>query len=235
MGFAQLAATLVDLRVDELNHGAYNPAVLRHLRHRPSLLSGLCVALPAAALAALWGSDPARALLAGWDCGVLAYGATFLVVIRHATPERLRSVSARLDEGRWAILCVTVAAALASLGAIVAELARVHGAPHAGWSEALAGATVLLSWFFIHTVFATHYAHEFWRRGDGLLFPGNPAPTYPEFLYFSFCIAVASQVSDVSTQNAAMRQLVLAHSMVAYLFNTAIIALGVNIAASLAG
>jgi len=157
------------------------------------------------------------------------------VVIRRTTTDKLRRVSALLDEGRWTILAVTVVAALASLGAIVAELARVHGTPHAAWAEALAGATVLLSWFFIHTVFATHYAHEFWRHGTGLAFPGNPAPNYSEFLYFSFCIAVASQVSDVSTQDAAMRRLVLAHSMVAYLFNTAIIALGVNIAASLAG
>jgi uncharacterized membrane protein len=213
----------------------YNPAMLRHLRHRPSLLSGLCVALLALAVAALAGLGLVHTLLAGWDCGVVAYSTTFLVVIRHATPERLRRVSAQLDEGSWAILGITVAASLASLGAIVAELARAHGTPHAAWSEALAGATVLLSWFFIHTVFATHYAHEFWRDGAGLAFPGNPAPTYPEFLYFSFCIAVASQVSDVSTQNAAMRRLVLAHSVVAYLFNTAVIALGVNIAASLAG
>ncbi len=213
----------------------YNPAVLRHLRHRPSLLSGLCVALPVLAVAALAGLGPVRTLLAGWDCGVVAYGATFLVVMRRATPERLRRVAAQFDEGRWAILGVTVAASLASLGAIVAELARVHNTPHAPWSEALAGATVLLSWFFIHTVFAAHYAHEFWRDGAGLAFPGNPAPDYPEFLYFSFCIAVASQVSDVATQTAAMRRLVLAHSVVAYLFNTAVIALGVNIAASLAG
>ena len=81
---------------------------------------------------------------------------------------------------------------------------------------------------------ATHYAHEFWRRDGGLTFPGNAAPGYMEFLYFSFCIAVASQVSDVSTQSAAMRRIVLLHSLIAYLFNTAVIALGVNIAASLA-
>ena len=65
-------------------------------------------------------------------------------------------------------------------------------------------------------------------------FPGNDTPNYSEFLYFSFCMAVASQVSDVSTQSELMRKLVLTHSLVSYLFNTAIIALGVNIAASLA-
>ena len=206
---------------------------LRHLRHRPSLLVGLTVAILAAATASL-SLRATTAVLIGWDLGVVAYAATFLVVIRHATPDSLRRISALLDEGRWGMLTATVVAALASLGAIVAELAQVHGKPHAGWIEGLAGATVVLSWFFIHLIFTTHYAHEFWRSGSGLSFPGNDRPTYSEFLYFSFCIAVASQVSDVSTRSASMRQLVLVHSMVAYLFNTAVIALGLNIAASLA-
>lgn len=208
--------------------------ILGNLRYRPSLLVGLGVAILAAAAASL-SLRATTAVLIGWDLGVVAYAVMFLALIRHATPDSLRRISALLDEGRWGVLAVTIIAALASLGAIVAELAQVHGRPHAGWTEGLAGATVVLSWFFIHLIFTTHYAHEFWRDGSGLSFPGNDQPTYSEFLYFSFCIAVASQVSDVSTQSSSMRQLVLAHSMVAYLFNTAVIALGVNIAASLAG
>ena len=209
--------------------------MLHHLRYRPALLSGLLfvlAAVPAALL--LLRLRPVTALLVGWDGGVLAYAAVFALAMRRSTPDRLAMVANRLDEGAWGILLITVAAALASLGAIVAELAQMHGKPHAGWLDGLAGGTVLLSWLFVHTIFATHYAHEFWRR-RGLLFPGNDTPNIDEFLYHSFCMAVASQVSDVSTQSAAMRRLVLAHSLVSYLFNTAIIALGVNIAASLAG
>ncbi len=207
---------------------------LRHLRHRPSLLVGLAVAVVTSATASL-SLRATTAVLIGWDLGVVAYVVMFLAMFWHSTPDSLKRMSALLDEGRWGVLAATIVAALASLGAIVAELAQVHGKSHAGWIEGLAGATVVLSWFFIHMIFTTHYAHEFWRNGNGLSFPGNDCPGYSEFLYFSFCIAVASQVSDVSTQSASMRQLVLAHSMVAYLFNTAVIALGVNIAASLAG
>ena len=206
---------------------------LGHLRHRPSLLVGVAVAVLAALVAAR-DLRPVTACLVGWDLGVIAYGITFLVVVRRSTTEGLARTADLLDEGRWGVLLSTIVAALASLGAIVLELAQAHGKAHAPWSEGLAGATVLLSWFFIHTIFATHYAHEFWRDATGLVFPGNDKPDYPEFLYFSFCMAVASQVSDVTTQSGGMRKLVLAHSLVAYLFNTAIIALGVNIAASLA-
>ena len=208
-------------------------APIRHLRHRPSLLTGLAVCLVTAAAGA--GRTTAMtACLLGWDAGVVAYALVFFVISARTTAEGLARVSDRMDEGSWGVLFATVVAAVASLGAIVAELAGAHGAAHAVWPESLAGATVLLSWLFIHTIFATHYAHEYWRAGHGLSFPGNPAPGYSEFLYFSFCIAVASQVSDVSTQTASMRRLVLLHSLVAYLFNTAVIALGVNIAASLA-
>ena len=206
--------------------------MLRHLAHRPALLIGLACAL-VAGLGALRLMRPITAGLIGWDIGVIGYGLTFLALLRTRTPDRLRAIAHRLDEGSWAILLTTAGAAVASLGAIVFELAQIHGKPHVGWVMALAGATVLLSWFFVHTVFSVHYADQFWRHG-GLLFPGNDRPDMGEFLYFSFCMAVASQVSDVSTQSAPMRRLVLAHSLVSYLFNTAIIALGVNIAASLA-
>ncbi len=206
--------------------------MLHHLRHRPSLLVGFAVAVAAFACA-LPLTRPITAGLIGWNLGVIAYGLAFLILIRGATPERLRRDGMLLDEGRWAMLAITMLAAVASLGAIVLELAQIHGKHHAGWLMALAGATVVLSWFFVHTIFTTHYAHDYWRDG-GLLFPGNDRPGISEFFYFSFCMAVASQVSDVSTQSAGMRRLVLAHSLVSYLFNTAIIALGVNIAASLA-
>jgi uncharacterized membrane protein len=217
--------------------GAAGPFVsggLRHLRHRPALLSGLVAGVLAALVSATM-RRPVTAALIGWNLGVVVYALTLLRVVGRSSVEALRRSAAELDEGRWTVLAITVGAALASLVAIVAELARVHGHPHAAWSETLAGTTVVLSWFFVHAVFATHYAHEYWRDGTGLSFPGNDRPDYGEFLYFSFCIAVASQVSDVSTQSASMRRLVLAHSMVAFLFNTAVVALGVNIAASLAG
>ncbi|MBE7213152.1 MAG: DUF1345 domain-containing protein [Gluconacetobacter diazotrophicus] len=207
---------------------------LHHLRRRPTLLAGLAVAIPVGLVAAT-GVHPVTALLLGWDAGILAYGLAFALVLARSTPDMLRLRATELDQGGGAVLAVAIGAVLISLAAIVLDLARAHGTPHATSASILAGITVLMSWAFAHTLYATHYAHEYWRTRSGLSFPGNDAPDYGEFLYFSFCMAVASQVSDVSTQSPAMRRLVLVHSLVSYLFNTAIIALGVNIAASLAG
>jgi uncharacterized membrane protein len=97
---------------------------------------------------------------------------------------------------------------------------------------------VVLSWMFIHTVFAFHYAHGYYANqssGEGCLdFPATEKPVYWDFLYFSFVIGMTAQVADVQTKTVAMRKLVLVHGVIAFFFNTAILALGVNLAASLA-
>ena len=98
--------------------------------------------------------------------------------------------------------------------------------------------TVLLSWGFLHVFFAQHYAHDYWLNGRtaqnrSLDFPGNDAPDYLEFLYFSFTVGMTAQVSDVTTRGAGMRRLVLMHGALSFLFNTAVLALGVNLAAGL--
>jgi uncharacterized membrane protein len=100
----------------------------------------------------------------------------------------------------------------------------------------LATVTILLSWTFTHTIFALHYAHEFYTedggRGGGLVFPGSDAPDYWDFVYFSFVIGMTSQVSDVAVSCQPIRRTVAAHGVLSFVFNAALLALTVNIAAS---
>jgi len=148
--------------------------------------------------------------------------------------DEIRERAAGQDEGRFGILTMTTAAAVASLAAIVAEIGPRN--QEKGWSYlALAGATILLSWTFIHSIFALHYAHEFYDvDGGGLAFPGGDAePDYWDFVYFSFVIGMTSQVSDVGVTAKNIRRTVTAHGILAFLFNTTLLALTVNIAASL--
>jgi len=128
-----------------------------------------------------------------------------------------------------------VAAALASLGAIFAELGTsTPGESRPPSHLVLATLTILLSWAFIHTIFALHYAHEFYDEaaGQGMTFPGgDPNPDYWDFVYFSFVIGMTSQVSDVAITSKVIRRTVAAHGVVSFLFNAALLALTVNIAA----
>ncbi|WP_448207860.1 DUF1345 domain-containing protein [Azospirillum sp. sgz302134] len=208
--------------------------VLKHLRHRPSLVAALAVAVVVGAAAApvfRW----TTALLLGWDVGIVVYVALVLALMSRATITSMRERARLLDQGKWTVLVVATLAALASLAAIIAELVAAKGTPGAPYSIALAGVTVLLSWAFVHFFFAQQYAHDYWLEGHGLDFPGNDAPTYSEFLYFSFTVGMTAQLSDVTTRSATMRKVVLMHGLLSFLFNTAVLASGINLAASLAG
>ena len=129
---------------------------------------------------------------------------------------------------------------LASLVAIVAELGSIKSL--AGEAKTLhlvlAAATVASSWLFMHLMFAMHYAHDYYlsqRRGQepGLAFPQEPSPDYWDFLYFSAVIGTSGQTADVSFTSKTMRRTGLVHCVLAYFYNTTVLALMINMAAGL--
>jgi uncharacterized membrane protein len=187
--------------------------------------------------------DVTRALI-GWNVFVLLYLALSAELMARATPASMRRRAQLQDEGRLVILALAIATACASIGAIIAELGPVKHLE--GWSKAehigLAVLTVVSSWLFIHLAFALHYAHEFYFEREaapdrppalrgGLMFPGTEQPSYVDFLYFAYVIGVACQTADVSTSSTTMRAAALVQGVLAFFFNTAILALTVNIAA----
>jgi uncharacterized membrane protein len=206
--------------------------IYHRLRVRPSLLTGLTVA--AVTLAVLLPFLGARAALIAWDLGAASYVARLSRTLLASTPEKLRQRALVLDEGAWTIFALNVGATVACLAAILANLAASKGDPDQGARAALAAATILVSWTFVHTVFAQHYAHLWFIRNRGLDFPQTEHPNFWDFLYFSFVIGMTFQVSDVQVTTQEMRRLVLVHGIVSFLFNTVILALSVNLAAALA-
>ena len=205
------------------------PKILRVIRARPRLfLAAVLGAVLGLLLPPEWRLS--TRMLVGWDAGVAVYLAAVFLLMR-SDVARIRRRAALQDEGQFVILMLVVAAALASLGAIVAQLGTGRMPSHL----ALATATILLSWMFVHVIFALHYAHDFYAagaHGAGLTFPGGEDPDYWDFLYFSLVIGMTSQVSDVAVTGRVIRRTVAAHGVVSFLFNAALIALTVNIAAS---
>ena len=177
-------------------------------------------------------------VLIGWDGGVLIYlVAAAVVMSRCSSVAQMKANAAAQDEGALAILILTAAAGMASLFAIFAELAAIERTdPHYGIYVALAIGTVVLSWTFIHTIFALHYAHEFYGTGEhknGLRFPGDGQPDYWDFIYFSFVVGMTFQVSDVAVTHKSVRRTVVAHGALSFFFTTAVVAMAVKIAASI--
>jgi uncharacterized membrane protein len=211
---------------------------VRIVRARPRLFSSGAVCLAViAVLAALTDWRGVTRVLAGWDVGVALYLVLVVEMMARADVHGIRRRAVLEDEGQATILVLTVAAGLASLAAIFAELgaAAGSGAGRQPLQLVLAALTILLSWAFIHTIFALHYAHEFYdeNAGGGLAFPGGDAePDYWDFVYFSFVIGMTSQVSDVGVTGKGIRRTVAAHGVVSFVFNAALLALTVNLAAS---
>ena len=210
------------------------PLLFRIVRIRPRLFISLGIgALVSVVLTVFTDWRTATRLLVGWDIYVGLYLALVAHLMSGADIQRIRARAAVEDEGQFAILMLTVVAALASLGAIFSELGIGTGRRPA--HVVLAALTILLSWAFIHTIFALHYAHEFYDDdiGGGLAFPGGETePDYWDFVYFSFVIGMTSQVSDVGVTHKEIRRTVAAHGVVSFVFNAALLALTVNIAAS---
>jgi uncharacterized membrane protein len=185
------------------------------------------------------GMRPATRFILAWDVTTALYiGSTLAMVVR-STVETCQDRAALYDEGDWAILLVVIASAATSFVAIFAELASLAVEPGSlAYGLVITMVTVALSWTFTHMVFTLHYANVYYRPdeagpGGGLNFPGNRAPDYQDFLYYAFVIGCASQTGDVATVSPAMRRLTLVHGVVAFAFNTAILALTINVGASL--
>ena len=180
--------------------------------------------------------------LIAFDGGALTFLTAVWAMMARATPDSMRRRAEIEDEGRYTVLSIGTATASAVLVAIVLELHGSKNADSPGFHIALAAATILLSWFFMNTIFALHYAHGYYGDADpsneykpigGLVFPGQPKPDYWDFMYFSFVVGMTFQVSDVQIEAHSLRRVVLAHSVLAFFFNVAVLALTINIVAGL--
>jgi len=210
----------------------------RMVRTRPRLFvsSAFGLAVIALLFATCDWRTPTK-LLVGWNLGIGLYLILAFSLMARSDVHRIRRRAANQDEGSIALLVLIVAAATASMAAIFAELATTGGAPRQPAQLVLATSTILLSWAFIHSMFALHYAHEFYGNGrdgiiGGIAFPGDNEPDYWDFCYFSFTIGMCAQVSDATISSKTIRRTALSHSVISFVFNAALLALTVNIAAS---
>lgn len=220
------------------NHN--NMSVARHIvQVHPRLLLAIAVGI-AAGLLIPTGSVVTHCLV-GWNVGVWTYLAAIWFMMFFADAQDAKRLAETEDESAQLVLGMVCVAAIASLVAILLELAGSHGDGGRLLRYAFTGATVMGSWLLIGTIFTLHYARLFYADDDDpkalpLRFAdGQTTPDYWDFLYFAFTISVAVQTSDVGVANRTMRKAVLAHSLICFIFNAAIIGLSINIAAGLAG
>jgi len=215
--------------------------ILRQILTRPRLFIAIaCAILVAFVLPQeLAGQAVTRALVA-WNAGTCLYLVLVWIMMARSSRDRMQRRAQLEDEGRRVVLILTVVAVVASLAAIAGELVVVrdlHGAVKTA-HVALTALTVLSSWAFMHVIFALHYAHAFYaaiahQRKPGLDFPGEDKPGYGDFFYFAAIIGTSGQTADVALLTSPMRRLGTVHCIVSFFFNATVLALMINIVASL--
>jgi uncharacterized membrane protein len=166
------------------------------------------------------------------------------IAILWTHPMEVRKIASLQDSSRYILFLFVIIASLVSLVAIVFLLksAKGHGAGSISGHVLLAMAAVIVSWTLVHTIFTMRYAHLYYdadtddgkpRKGGGLQFPDEEEPDYLDFVYFSFVIGMTFQVSDVEISSRLIRRHALVHSLISFAFNTAIVALSINVISGL--
>ncbi len=217
------------------------PYLVRLVLSRPRLFFSLAVGVLVATLLPTSVAQQAitRAII-GWNAGACLYLALAMRMMFWSSHERRRSRALQHDEGSAIVLLLVITAALVCIGAIVAELAVVKDlqGPLRYAHIAIAALTIVTSWAFTQMMFALHYAHDYYvscihGEHGGLDFPGGHPPDYGDFIYFACVIGTSGQTADVSFTSRRMRRIGAVHCVLAFFFNTTLVALTINIASGL--
>jgi uncharacterized membrane protein len=184
-------------------------------------------------------SIPERALTT-WIGAALSIIILNWITILGTHPCEVKKIVKLQDSSRAFLFGFIITASIASLVAIVFLLKESKGLSETERNAhiALAMAAVFVSWWMVHTLFSLRYAHAYYDKdtddggkkpGGGLDFPDTKDPDYLDFMYFGFVVGMTFQVSDVQITDRKIRRLCLLHGLISFAFNTAIVALSINV------
>jgi uncharacterized membrane protein len=210
-------------------------------RTRPRISAGAQIGLSAligTAIAAVVASFTRWSLLPllAWDISAVVYLAWVWTTIWRLDAERTAQYAVPVDPTRAAADALVLAAAVVSLLAVALLLGRAAGEQGSAQvvSASLGVASVVCSWAMVHTVYTLRYARLYYTGEDGGVgFEDPEPPTYSDFAYLSFTVGMTFQVSDTGLQNRDFRRTVLTHALLSYLFGTGILAMVINLMATI--
>ncbi|ENW81986.1 hypothetical protein F909_01675 [Acinetobacter sp. ANC 3929] len=215
----------------------------REIKHRPYLSATFALGLVIYGLLHIFTRwQWATCLQLGWNIAIWLYLFLTLKMMWHLDATHILKRAQQQDEGKWMILIVVLIAIVVCFISIVVQLSHVpKDLPILkGVLILLTMGTIFSTWLLLHTLFAIHYAHDFYlaksrHEEAGLEFPKTDQPDYLDFIYFSYIIGTSAQTADVSITSSSLRHLNIFHCVLAFIFNTVILAVAINVAASLIG
>ncbi|MDR0808432.1 MAG: DUF1345 domain-containing protein [Gemmobacter sp.] len=224
----------------------YHPwSIGRSLALRPRVL--IAVAVGTLALVTLPSSlSPSVRGAIVWCLSGITYLIVAFRMMFQCHSDKIRTRAAQQDDSGIVILVLVLLAIVSSFAAILGLIAAAKGASSESklFFVGLAAATIVIAWLVTQVTFTLHYAHMYYaprqdpetreRTVTPLTFPGELLPDYWDFLYFAISFGAASQTADVMINSKEIRRLTTLHAIVSFFFNTMVLALTINLAASLA-
>jgi len=179
------------------------------------------------------------AVLTGWDVAAVVLIGWVGLTVGRFTPEQTRDLATREDNSRVATSLFLLTASVANLvgaGFAIVTASDARQGERTAFMV-ISAITVFLSWGVVQTVFALRYAHEYYTPPVGGIDFGYDGddPDYQDFAYVAFTIGMTFQASDTEIQTRTIRRTVTRHALLAYLFGAVILAVMVNVIASLIG
>jgi uncharacterized membrane protein len=177
-------------------------------------------------------------LLISWNIAIYGYLCLTLKKLWRTEQAHILQRALQQDASKWFILLLVIITLIICFIAIIIEINHLPADTTLRTGHLILSIlTIISAWFFIHTIFAIHYAHDFYlalekHNHGGLEFPKTPRPTYPDFIYFSYVVGTSAQTADVALTSPFMRVLNTLHLLLAYGFNTTILAISINVTAN---
>ena len=190
----------------------------------------------AVCFALVWLKGPWQvAMLSAWNVAAGVLVTWMLVIICTTNSDRTAQVATFDDDSRAQADALLVIAALASLAGIAFGLLKgaQDGGPLEGLLTCLSVLSVVLSWLLVHVIFTLRYAHLYYRARGGIDFNEHKEPDYLDFAYLAFTIGMTYQVSDTDLTSTPIRRAALRHALLSFVFGTSVIAMTINVVASL--
>lgn len=197
------------------------------------ICSGLVFLLPVKNLSTLF------LIVIGWIIFAFVFTLTGWIILLSNPVERIKKLATTEDGSKLFVFVMILVASFASMFTVLLLMISDGGQLRPSFYVPVVLCGMMISWAMVHTTFAFHYAHMFYGDDDnrtdtrGLDFPGERNPDYIDFAYLSFVIGCTFQVSDVAVKSRRIRRMVLFHGLLSFVLNTFVVALTINLVASL--
>jgi len=175
-------------------------------------------------------------ILSGWGVFALANVIWILLLIWPMDAVATKAHATYEAPGRRVARLISILGSVFSLAAVLVvsiQAQQLHDVDKY-FLAGIAVVSVAASWALIQVEYVLRYARMYHAEPfGGIDFNQKQDPEYTDFVYFAVNLGMTYQVSDTNVGENSIRRMVIAHTVLSYLFGTVILASIINLVVGL--